>query len=400
MLKDLRQQPLDTPAIWQLGFRPFFLLGPLMGCIALSFWLFFLSGGVTQSLATTPILWHAHEMIYGFSTAIVAGFILTASQNWSGKRGVHGHPLIVLVLVWAIARVLMFFPASYAPVIGVVDLMFYPLLGYFLFTYLKDPELKEERIFYLFFAMLWVGNFLIHFGQSQALLNRYHIFDLAGRGVLLGLHTMVLIVLFLGGRVIPFFTESNASKKQPKENERLEKVLPWLGIAFVLVHLVRPGSIYSAVISAMMAAAHAWRWWGWQVRRSYHVHLLWILHIGYLWLVLGFLAYVFVDLGFLQRSIAVHSLGVGGISMIILGMIARVSLGHTGRPLRPRPVTVVAFYLIAAAAVVRVLGALIFTHSVGAIWWTSGLLWITAFLLYFSQYWKLLSSPRIDGRRG
>ncbi len=379
--------------IWQLGFRPFFALGALASILLLAAWLGNQAGLVMTPGPLPPLYWHAHEMVYGFAAAIIAGFVLTASQSWSGIRGVHGARLRLLVAVWLLARVLLLTPAP-LPLIAVVDLAFLPLVGVSLWPYLKDPELKAERILFVLIAALLAGNVMVHaelLGWTS---------ETALRGVRLGVHAIVLVILFIGGRVIPFFTESSIAKAQPRTRPRVEWSSHGAAWAFVLAHLVAPTSPVTAALAFVAALGNLVRLAGWQVRRVRRIPLLWVLHASYLWLVVGFALSGLASLGVVATTYPLHAFTVGGIGAVIHGMISRVSLGHTGRRLHPSAWTVAGFVAIHLAGVTRVFAPLVHPPLQPAAIQASGALWIAAYGLFLAVYGPMLLAARVDGEPG
>lgn len=383
----------DGAPFWQLGFRPFFFLGALAAVLLVSLWVAVQAGVPVPLGALGPIVWHAHEMVFGFAAAIVAGFVLTASQSWSGVRGVHGRRLQLLVALWLLARVLLLTPAP-LPVVAAVDLAFFPLLGLVLWPYLKDPELKPERLLFVLFAVLFAGNAMVH-AEAMGLAS-----GTALRGVRLGVHALVLMIVFIGGRVIPFFTEGSIARAQPRTRAWVEWASHGAAWAFVVAQVVAPTSPVSAGIAFAAALANLVRLAGWYVRRVRRVPLLWVLHAAYLWLVAGFALSGLSSLGLVAGTYAVHAFTVGGIGAVIHGMISRVSLGHTGRRLHPSAWTVAGFVAIHLAAVVRVVVPLAFPASQAWAIQLSGGLWVLAFGLFLAVYAPMLRAARVDGAPG
>lgn len=380
--------------LWQLGFRPFFALGGLAGALLVAAWLAVQAGALAPGGPLAPMVWHGHEMVFGFATGIVAGFVLTASQNWSGVRGVHGARLQGLVAVWLLARVLLLTPAPPA-LVAAVDLAFLPLVWVALWPCLKDPELRTElALFSVFFAVLLAGNAMVH-AEALELTS-----GTALRGIRLGVHTIVLVIVFIGGRVIPFFTESSLARAQPRTWAWCERASHGTAWAFVAAQLVAPTHPASAALAFAAGAANLVRLAGWQVRRVRRVPLLWVLHLAYLWLVVGFVLAGLATLGLVAPSPALHAFTVGGIGTVVHGMISRVSLGHTGRRLHPSAWTVAGFVLVHLSAAVRVLLPLarpdLSTPAVHA----SGALWIAAYGLFLAVYAPKLLAARVDGKPG
>ncbi len=381
-------------SLWQLAFRPFFLFGALHAALVMGVWIAHLMGVLSRPGYGDPIFWHAHEMIFGFTAAIIAGFVLTAAQNWTGIRGLHGTPLKILVGVWAAARLLMFLPSAPGAWVAVADLAFYPLLAYFMIPYLRDPELKVERVFFLFFALFFGANLLMHL-QWLGVWEGY-----ARSGIWLALDTVIVILVFMGGRVIPFFTESTIAKRQPRTWEGVELLSHSSVAAFLVLDAFWPGSRVFSIVALATAGVHIVRLMGWYVRRIRRIPLIWVLHVGYFWLVAGFALSGLSGFGILARSVAIHAFTVGGLGVIIYGMISRVSLGHTGRRLHPHALTVVGYYLLNLSALARVLGPLILPGEIVRAWEVSAVLWIASFVIFLFVYAPMLGSPRIDGRPG
>jgi len=390
-----------VPALWRLAFRPFFLFGALFAALSIGLWLAVLFGGLPYHGGMSPIIWHSHEMVYGFSTAIIAGFILTAVQNWSGKRGIQGLKLQVLFGFWALARLLIAFYPGPSLLVTIVDLAFFPLLGFFLFPYLKEPRFKVERVFFLYFAIFFTSNLLVHLETLGVNLPENINAALAIR---LGLHTVILVILFIGGRVIPFFTESAISRSQPKTYPAIEVLSHASAWAFLITQFFMQHSIISAVVAIVTAIIQLIRLQGWYVPRLKAVPIIWVLHVAYLWLAIGFLLSGFSSLGLVPITLSVHAFTVGGIGSIIFGMMTRVSFGHTGRKLYPSKKSVAGYAMISLAALIRVFGPM-FTGALGADAYSvsltlAGVLWITAFGFFVFEYFPVLTQPRLDGRDG
>lgn len=384
---------MATGSLWSLGFRPFFLFGSLHALVALAVWIAFQLGWIDRPGSLDPILWHAHEMLFGFTAAIIAGFVLTASQNWTGVRGVNGKRLQLLVFLWILGRVLVSIPGIPRVIAALVDLSFFPLLSYFMIPYLKGPDMKVERVFFLFFGLLFVGNLLVH-------LEGLEIFMGYGRkGVFLALNTVIAVIVFMGGRVIPFFTESELSRKQPRTWKGVE-VASHASVAFFLVlDFFAPTSTLFATVAFITAAIQGIRLCGWQVKRVRRVPLLWVLHSAYLWLALGFLLSGLSVFHLMTKSMAIHAFTVGGLGIMIYGMMSRVALGHTGRRLHPSPWIVGGYVLLNASAIVRVFAPMAlpgaYLHSLVL----AASLWMIAFAIYLVIYSPMLVLPRADGNR-
>ncbi len=371
-------------------------------------WLGFLEGQLTiQPIFLSPTLWHAHELSFGWAVGIVAGFLLTAIQNWTGIKAIQGSKLALIVSIWFTARVLFLLSVlspSLAPlgqVAIVADLLFLPIVGLFLIPYFKDPELKIERLFYVFFILITLGNALTYFSQD---------IDQAWLGIYLCLYTLVSIVLFIGGRVIPFFTEGTLTKSQPVTYPWVENGVFISSTLFFLLSLsARAAKIHMGMselgtpffkISVCVLGLVAFgfnlkRLSGWFVKRIIKVPLLWILHFGYLTLTSGFLLSSLTSYDYLPQAIATHAFTLGALGLIIIGMISRVSLGHTGRRLYPTKLTVVSFVTMGLAFISRVLVPATFPATVTlATYRLSGLFWILSMILFLTQFSRILFTAR------
>lgn len=388
--ESLNSKKTPNSALWELGFRPFFLGAALFSMLSIGLWLVFFFGALPYRGSMAPITWHSHEMVYGFTSAVIAGFVLTASQNWTGKPGAHGFRLQALFSLWALARILLLASPRFMALAAVFDLGFYPLLAVFLAPYLKGPDMKIERVFFLYFLLFFSGNLLVHL-EVLGVVSGY-----SRKGVLLGLYTVVLVIIFMGGRVIPFFTESSIAKAQPrvwKSVEILSHVTAW---GFLITQIFWEGSPWAVTTAFCAASVHLVRVYGWYVRRVRRVALLWILHLGYFWIVTGFVLSGFASLGWVTPSLAIHAFTAGALGAVIYGMISRVSLGHTGRALRPAGTVVAGFYFLTASAVIRVFGPMLNPTLHDAAVFGSGLLWIGAFGIFVVIYWPILIKNRIS----
>lgn len=375
--------------LWGIGFRPFFIAAGLSSASFLFVWMLVFSGLVSLHL---DFFWHAHEMLLGFCAAVLAGFILTATQNWSGKRGVHGRPLQVLVAIWALGRVGMLLP--WPMLAAALDLLFIPALIYALVPYLGTTGEGRNRFFYILLGLQFVGNLLFH-------LNALGIYSSGLFGLHLILLMYVAMIVLIGGRVIPLFTRNGAPESQVKSCDRCNKVSIVLLIGWIVGFLFAPTSLVTAVLALAAAAAHAMRLRNWDTLRTLHKPILWVLHLGYGWLVIGLLLEgIRFWLPQIPASAALHALAAGCIGVTMYAMITRVSLGHTGRMIDASRLTVVGYVFINLAVVLRVfvpwLWPGIVTHTNG----TAALLWVLAFAFYFWEYTPILLQARPDGKVG
>ncbi|MGF6090237.1 NnrS family protein [Pseudomonas sp. 18173] len=381
---------LAVAPVFSLGFRPFFLAGAGFAAIAVAIWALWLYGRLPGAQPLGGMLaWHRHEMPFGFASAIIAGFLLTAVPNWTGRPGLRGWPLIGLVLVWLLARLVWFLPIP-APLLLAVQVLFLPLLVWGLGRDLLAAGKRENYPILLMVSLLagCQALTLLGFAVDDANLQR--------RGVLAALWLVGALMSVIGGRVIPFFIQRGLNRPvAPAAHPMPGKVLlvsALLAAVSFAVGLNDFPRVWLAVLFALISALHLLRLWRWHDRDLWRVPLLWSLYLAYAWLAVATLAMALWHLGVMpQQSLATHSLAVGGIGGLVLAMIARVSLGHTGRPLLPSKAIVAGFALVLAAGVSRVL--LVPFSGWGLA--MSALLWCMAFGLFLSRYTGILLKPRV-----
>ncbi|MHB0974025.1 MAG: NnrS family protein [Thiobacillus sp.] len=390
---DLKQRPPRIGwAPFALGFRPFFLSAGIYAVILMALWLLVL-GGIITPREMPPTLWHGHEMLFGFAIAVIAGFLLTAAQNWTGIRTLSGRPLAALFLVWLAGRLGFLVPGLPPGVVAAIDLSFLPLLA----LTLALPILKARQLHNAPFPFMLLGlaaaNALVH---AEALgLSRT-----ATLGLHLAAYVVVTMITVMGGRVIPSFTD-NKLHTRARRWKPIERLVPVVTVLALIAALAAPDSNVTAVLAAVAAAAHALRLAGWYTPKVWSVPLLWILHLGYAWIVLGFALLALSAAGWgAATGPALHAFTVGAIGVLTLGMMARVSLGHTGRQLEPPPVMTLAFVAVNLAALTRVALPLAFPAAYALILDGAGLVWIAAFGLFAWVYAPMLLRPRVDGKPG
>lgn len=379
------------PPLWRLGFRPFFLAALIFALIAISIWIAAFSG-VSLGLGgmMSPLLWHAHEMVYGYSTAVIAGFVLTASQNWTGRSGVKGKPLGLLVFIWLLGRISMFMSTAPNYWASILDLSFIPSLAAFMIPYLSPKDMKVERVFFVYFGLYFFGNLSMHL-DALGVLPGYGM-----KGAILGLHTTILMIIFMGGRLIPFFSESEKSRIQPRTFVPLEVLSHASAWVFLLTQYFGSNSILSGSVAILAGLIHLGRLRGWYVKRVRRVAILWILYSSYFWISIGFILSGLNSFGHLALGPPTHAFTIGGIGIMTYGMISRVSLGHTGRKLIAGRSTIFGYVLLNLACALRVIGPIV-SEGHMQLWVTwSGVFWIVSFALLLVAYAPMLLRARID----
>lgn len=385
-------------AFLHLGFRPFFFASLSFGIISITLWMLMYTFGKGILPNNYPIMtWHAHEMIFGFAVATVTGFLLTAVKNWTGIQTVHNKPLLLLFLLWLISRVLAFIPGSWVlPTLAVVDSLF--LL--FVTWAFSSPVFKKKQWSNLAFSgkllILFIANVVFYLGLLGILDNGVHY------GLYAGFYTVLAVIFNMGRRVIPFFIEKGLGVPfEAKNYPWVDASSLWLFLAFSISDIFFPSSIVTAILAATLLILHGTRLVGWYHPSIWKKSLLWVLLVGYAWIIIGFLLKIATILFGISPFLALHAFAYGGIGMVTSGMMARVSLGHTGNNVfDPPKILHVIFALLFAGAVVRVILPIFmsqfYVHLIGL----SQVLWIAAFLIFFIRYAPMLIKARADGRYG
>ncbi len=387
-----RPTPTRTPFVGTaLGFRPFFLLAGLAALILVPPWLWAFAGHPLAVGAFDPLSWHRHEMLFGYTDAVVAGFLLTAVRNWTGLPTPTGWPLGGLALLWLAGRLApLAVPAWLA---GLVDLAFLPALAVALGRPLWRGQNRLNRLFVPLLLAMALANGLVHaqlLGLAQT----------ADAGIRMKLDLTLLLLTWIGGRVIPFFAGNAVPGAAPRRPRWLERGLYGLFLVYIPWHVLAPEQGVGGALSLALAAVQGLRLWNWHHPGIWRLPILWVLFAAYAWLVLGFLLQGIAVWGLYPVDLAVHAFTLGGIGVLTLGMMSRVALGHSGRPLAAAPATHAAYLALNAAAVVRVLLPAALPAWYAAWVDLAGALWVFAFALFLWVYAPILVTPRIDGRPG
>lgn len=390
---------MHSGALFGLAFRPFFLAAALFSLLLMLTWLALFSGWLSFAPYGGATFWHSHEMLFGFVGAVLAGFLLTAVQNWTGIRAAHGKPLLMLLLIWLAGRLLMAFPLLPASFILAVDLMFLPLAALFVFVPLLARQQTRNYFAVLALFLLMLCNGISHYGvitDSPALQQQ---------AFFCATLLITLMMAIIGGRIIPMFTSNTTQiAPRPRQNwlDNAGLAALWSIFALTLIGLdwQAPDWLFSLLfaLAAILLAIRSSRW---RFFSTLAYPLLWSLHIGYWWLIAGLAAFAAHYAGLdLSYNTALHCLTAGAMGMLILSMMSRVALGHTARPIEASPLVTASLLLVLLAALVRVLGAnLPLENNLFALQLSGGL-WSLAFLLFFISYLPILSKPRRDGQPG
>ena len=395
-ITDLKKEDAKPP-IFRLAFRPFFLFGSLFSVVAILLWALFLNN---PNLGLQPyggwFWWHGHEMLFGFGCAIIVGFLLTAVQNWSGLPGLSGWPLATLFLLWLAGRLFIFFPVIPHTYIAIIDVLFLPIAALILCKPVIAAKLWRNLMFIPLLLLLSWANGYSHFRLLQG-----DSFSLPETQSTILIITMIILVM--GGRVIPFFTANALSLKKPEPILILElfSIVPLILVVFysLFSREISP-ALTLGILLLITALANAIRFGRWHAKLTISTPLLWSLHVSYLLIILsiGMLSLFHFGLS-LPLSTILHGLAIGGMGLMILAMVSRVSLGHTGRPLKVGKLISFSYLLLIIATILRVATPL-FTNQTMNGYLISAICWIIAYSLFVCIYWPVLTTPRVDGRPG
>ena len=385
-------------ALFELGFRPFFLLASLFSVIATMIWMASYSFGWSLPVATiTPIAWHGHEMVFGYSLAVIAGFLLTAVRNWTGVDTIRGLPLALLALTWVLARILpLFNSAQLFEWAALFDIAFF--IGLIVAVFHPIAKVKQWRQLFIVgvLTLILVANILFYLGA----------FFIVNQGISWGLFSGVYLVMALvftlARRVMPFFIERGVGYQVQLKN------YPWIDLssllflaALLLSDVFFKQALLTALLSLILTVIHSIRLSGWYTKGIWQKPLLWVLYLGYSLFILGFALQAINYFSVYPTSIPLHAFTYGGIGMMTQGMMSRITLGHTGRNIN-QPPKIISWVFIGLflGTLIRVVMPIFVPYFY--VYWigTSQALWIVSFLLFFYHYLPILIRPRPDGKLG
>ncbi|WP_374447828.1 NnrS family protein [Stella sp.] len=385
------------PPILRDGFRPLFLGAAVWAAVALGLWLAALSGGPSPGGSYGALAWHTHEMVFGVGAGVVGGFLLTAVPSWTGRPKATGPLLAAIAAAWLLGRVAMLAPDTLGTgLTAVLDLAFLLILTVRTAAQVAAGRNWRNLPMVAGALVLLAGNGLVHADMAGLLPGG------ATAGPEIGLLTIVLLIAVIGGRIVPAFTRNwlvmtGRGEPLPVAGPRLDALVLALTVAAAALWVAGPEGPAAAAVAGLCAAAHALRLARWQGWRTTAEPLVLVLHLGYLWVAIGF-ALMTASLlapGIVPRAATLHAFGAGAMATMMLAMMTRATLGHTGRALAADRATSAIYVLVTVAAVTRV-GATLLPdlHQGGLV--LSGLAWILAFALYAGAYGPKLWGPRVD----
>ena len=390
-------QPPRGSALLRLGFRPFYLGAAAFAALAIPLWVAMVLGRVSVPMVLPPLLWHAHEMLFGFAAAVIVGFLLTAGKAWTGLATPRGAALGGLALLWLAARVAAFVapPLVYA----VVDMALLPLVAVLLTLVLLRAGNRRNLPLALILLLLAGANAVFHL----AALGLVAVPPMAALHA--GLALIILLECVMAGRVIPAFTVSATPGLTLRPWPRLDGASVSLTAFALVCWVLAPQGLLTSGALGLAALLQAWRLWTWQPQATCKRPILWVLHAAYAWIPLGLALLALSAAGLISVSVGVHALAVGATGGLIIGMMTRTARGHTGRPLQVSRPEVAAYALVLAAALLRTLLPLLALAAPAAVPYSATLVaaalaWTTAFALYLWVFTPWLLRPRLDGKDG
>jgi uncharacterized protein involved in response to NO len=382
----------NTPVLLSYAFRPFFLFNGVFAILIVLAWLMTLHG---SGLPFATPLWHSHEMLIGFALAAVAGFSLTAVANWTGRPALKGTPLAGLVLFWLAGRFAMIMSFSLPPgLVFVLDSLFPILLTLLLGKEIISGQSKRNYPLIAIMIAVVILNTFYHLGATLILPG-------ADRtAIYLLIHTLVLLVVIIAGRIVPSFTgnwlRQKGSDDLPVSSDTVNRSALVLTILVGLFASFLPLNPVTGILAFAAATVHGFRLSRWKGFATTSNPLLFVLHAAYFWLPVGYVLLGCAVFGWLfTPTAALHALTMGAIGSMVLAVTTRVALGHTGRALQAARLTVLAYWIFMLAVVLRILGPLIDGHYLLMID-LSALGWVLAFVLFTWVYWPILSRAKAD----
>jgi uncharacterized protein involved in response to NO len=387
----------EIAAILRLGFRPFYALAAIFAVASVLFWLLSFTGVFHAGVYLRGTFWHSHEMVFGFAIAVMSGFLLTAVRNWTGLPTPTGLVLAVLAAVWLAARLLIITGPAILAV--VVDVVFVPMLAVAVASPIFRSRNQRNYKIVALLALIAFANVVYHLASLGPLPSW-----LAYTTVITAIDLITILFAIVAGRVIPAFTKNAVPESQPRHALWLE-VLSFGSLALIVVARVGSDWVYiplavPTAIIVVAAVSHALRLALWQPQVTVGNPLLWMMPVAYSWLPVALFLRALAGHSIVSQGAWIHALTTGAISGLMLAMMMRSALGHTGRPLVANGMDMAAFLMLQLAAIIRVAAGLFATEYYQLVVIISGATWILAFGVFLIRYLPMLSQARVDGRPG
>lgn len=396
---DNTKAEMAIPPILRLAFRPLFLLGTLFSVLAIGWWIHYWSAPFQWMPYGGLIWWHGHEMLFGFGIAIVTGFLLTAVRTWTGVPGIRGKWLAGLVLTWVSGRLLISFSNGIDSwIVASVDIAYLVFsaiaMAYPVFKVKQWRNLVFVPILLILAGLNATSHWAVHSNQPVVAMHSLHA----------TIMLFSLIIAILGGRVIPAFTANGTGKQNAPPIIGLEIISILSFLLMMIIAFIGFDQVDSSlllVVTLIAAIANGIRFSRWGIQHTWSIPLLWSLHLSYIFIPFGFALLALYAAGLMDNiSAAIHSFTIGAIGGMILAMISRVTLGHTGRPLKPHSKMSLAFSSMIVATLVRVVLPTWLPEYYSLSINLAGILWVFSFVLFLFFYTPMLVKTRADGRVG
>lgn len=387
-----QSQPAARFALWNIGFRPFYLLAAGFAAVTISCWVAQFAGWTGSHMVVAGPLWHAHEMIFGYAFAVITGFLFTAVRNWTNEPTPAGWTLASIAGLWLVGRVLGLTPwPVYA---GVTDTAFALAVA----AGIAFPLFKSRNQRNYFYIVLIVALGAVNLGFYLAMADWIHV--AVDRGLRFGIDLILFLMVVMGGRVIPMFTANAVFGAKPLRFRWLERMALGSVLALLATDLLDLPALATGLAAGIAAVAHGARLALWQPWLTIKRPILWILHVSYAWIAVYLALRVLAAVELVPISLVTHALTVGAIGGLTVGMMTRTARGHTGRALEAGKLEIACYALVQFAAIVRVFMPLFVPQwYLGAVV-ASGALWAAAFTLLVVKFGPMLLKPRFDGRSG
>lgn len=391
-----RMRAWTGPAILSIGFRPFFLLAAIWSALAMVIWVLMLAGRDVLPTTFDPISWHAHEMLFGYLGAVMAGFLLTAVPNWTGRLPVTGWPLAGLTALWVLGRVAVAVSSNLPQLPVALVALAFPLAMVALLTREILSGRNWRNLPVLALLLGWTladAAYLWEAARGD--------FAAQGAGLRLGLATAVMLITLVGGRIVPSFTRNwlaqRGAARLPVPFGKADGAVLALTLATLVIWAIWPDRQVTAVACALAGLANLWRLWRWRGWQTGPEALVWVLHVGYAFVPLGFLAIALGNFALGIGPAAQHVWMAGAVGLMTLAVMSRASLGHAGRPLHATGAVVALYLALIASVLARFLAGLMPSES-----WLLQLAagsWIAAFGGFAVIYWPILTRPHKAARQ-
>jgi len=383
------------PTIFSFGFRPFFLLAGLWALLAMVIWIATVSGLVSLPSVFDPISWHAHEMLFGYLSAVLAGFLMTAVPNWTGRMPIVGWPLAALAALWLAGRIAVAFLGAVPVLAALIDLAFPVAFALAMGREILAGKAWRNLPVLGLLSLFILADAVFYYQAMQGG------FAARGVGFRFGLAVAIMFISLIGGRIVPSFTRNWLAQRKstvlPKPFGRADKGFLGLGVLALVIWAVWPEQPISGLLLGLAGVGHLWRMSRWAGLHTGSEPLVWVLHVGYGFVPLGFLMMAAAVFGWLPQPAAQHVWMAGAIGLMTLAVMTRASLGHSGKPLKATGATTLIYLALIGSVAARLAYGL--WPDISALLYLAGGLWIACYAGFVIAYWGILVRPRASHKK-